>query len=43
MAGSSAGWALGAPLGPFAAYLISTCGFGVGMYAGRKLAEHLGG
>ncbi len=42
-AGSSAGWALGALAGPLTAFVLSTVGFGAGLYAGRRVAEHLGG
>lgn len=40
--GSYAGWALGAPVGIFTAYVVSTVGFGLGIYAGRRAAAHLG-
>jgi hypothetical protein len=39
-AGSAAGWAAGAPLGVFAAYVVSMAGFGAGLYAARRLARH---
>lgn len=40
--GSYAGWALGEPFGFFAAFVGSTIAFGFGLYAGRRLADHLG-
>ena len=38
LAGSWAGWFLGAPAGFFVAFLVSGVGAGVGLYYGRKLA-----
>jgi len=40
--GGYAGWALGAPAGLFAAYLVSTVGTGAGVYAARRFARHVG-
>ena len=42
-AGSYAGWALGAPVGTFAAFVVSMVGTGVGIYAGRRLGRHYEG
>ncbi len=42
LGGGWAGWAVGAPAGPFVAYLVSAVGTGVGVYYGRRLARHLG-
>lgn len=41
--GSTLGWALGAPWGLFAAYVVSTVGFGLGVYAGRRAGRALEG
>ena len=41
--GSALGWALGEPFGLFAAYVVSTVGFGLGVYAGRRAARALEG
>jgi uncharacterized membrane protein YeaQ/YmgE (transglycosylase-associated protein family) len=40
--GGYAGWALGAPIGIFTAFMVSTIGTGIGMYYGRRLGRHLG-
>jgi len=37
--GGALGWRLGASLGPFAAFLLSTLGSGVGLYAARRFSE----
>jgi hypothetical protein len=42
-AGGWAGWALGAPIGPFAAFVVSMIGTGVGMYYGRRVGQHYEG
>ena len=34
------GWAVGAPVGMFTAFAVSMVGTGVGMYYGRKAAQH---
>ena len=39
--GSALGWWLGARLGIMTAFVLSMIGFGVGMWAGRKLALRL--
>ena len=33
------GWAVGAPMGMFAAFILSIVGTGVGLYLGRKVAN----
>lgn len=38
--GGYAGWALGAPVGVFAAFVVSMIGTGLGLYAGRRFARH---
>jgi uncharacterized membrane protein YeaQ/YmgE (transglycosylase-associated protein family) len=40
--GGYAGWAVGAPAGTFAAFVVSMIGTGFGMYWGRRLAQHFG-
>ena len=40
--GSYAGWALGAPIGFTAAFMVSMVGTGVGIYAGRRVAHYYG-
>ncbi len=35
------GWALGAPLGIFSAFMVGMVGTGVGLYAVRRLASGL--
>jgi phage tail tape-measure protein len=42
-AGGYAGWALGAPAGPFAAFVVSVVGTAAGVYLGRRLGQHWGG
>jgi hypothetical protein len=42
-AGSWAGWALGAPAGLFAAFVVSMVGMGAGMYWGRRIGRHYEG
>jgi hypothetical protein len=37
--GSSIGWWLGAEVGTMTAFIVSVIGTGIGMYAGRWLAE----
>ena len=39
--GSALGWWLGARFGIMTAFVLSMIGFGVGMWAGRKLALRL--
>ena len=34
------GWAIGAPVGVFTAFAVSMVGTGVGIYYGRRAAEH---
>ena len=38
--GSWIGWKLGAPLGLFAAFVVSTIGTGVGVFFAKRLARH---
>jgi len=38
--GGWVGWAVGAPVGMFTAFAVSMVGTGVGMYYGRKAAQH---
>jgi hypothetical protein len=40
--GGYAGWALGALVGPFTAFLVSMIGTGVGMYWGRRIGRNYG-
>ena len=37
--GSAAGWWLGAPAGRMTAFICSMVGFGVGLYAARRLTH----
>jgi hypothetical protein len=37
------GWWLGAYVGTVTAFVLSMVGTGIGIYAGRRLAQHLGG
>jgi hypothetical protein len=37
--GGYAGWALGAPVGIFTAFVISMVGTGAGMYVGRRIGR----
>jgi hypothetical protein len=37
--GGYAGWAIGAPIGVMTAFMVSMLGTGVGIYAGRRLAD----
>jgi hypothetical protein len=37
----SIGWWMGAPVGFMTAFFLSMIGTGVGMYAGRRLADYL--
>ena len=39
--GGYAGWALGALIGTFTAFIVSMIGSGFGMYWGRRLARDL--
>lgn len=41
IAGSSAGWWLGAHMGVMTGVLLAAFGTGVGLYAGRRLADWL--
>lgn len=38
--GSAIGWWLGAKIGVMTAFVLSMIGFGLGIYYGRKAAEH---
>jgi len=38
--GSSAGWWLGAKIGFMTAFMVSIVGTGIGIYFGRRAAEH---
>jgi len=40
--GGYAGWALGAPIGIFSAFVVSMIGTGVGMYYGRRIGQNIG-
>ena len=42
-AGSYLGWWLGAAGGIFGSFIVSMFGFGVGMWAGARAADRLGG
>jgi hypothetical protein len=37
----SIGWWMGAPVGVMTAFFLSMVGTGLGMYAGRRLADYL--
>ena len=39
--GGAVGWWLGARIGMMTAFVVSTLGTGVGMYAGRRIAARL--
>ena len=39
--GGAIGWWLGARVGTMTAFVLSTLGTGVGVYAGRRIAESL--
>jgi hypothetical protein len=39
--GGAVGWWLGAYVGFMTAFFVSLLGTGIGLYAGRKLAQHL--
>jgi len=43
IAGGYAGWALGAVVGPFSGFVVSTIGSGVGMYWGRRVGRRYEG
>jgi hypothetical protein len=38
--GGSVGWWAGKPVGTMTAFMLSMVGTGVGMYFGRKVADH---
>ena len=38
--GGALGWWTGAPVGTMTAFMLSTVGTGVGLYLGRKVADH---
>jgi len=40
--GGAVGWWLGARVGFMTAFIVSVCGTGLGVYAGRRLAAHIG-
>jgi hypothetical protein len=40
--GSAVGWWLGAHIGIMTAFMVSTVGTGAGIYAGIRVANHLG-
>lgn len=40
-AGSYAGWALGQRFGTMTAFMVSAVGAGVGLWAGRRLAQDM--
>jgi hypothetical protein len=40
--GSYAGWALGARVGFTTAFMVSMVGTGIGIYFGRRVAQHYG-
>jgi len=42
-AGGYAGWALGAFVGTFGAFVVSIIGTGIGVYYGRRMARELEG
>ncbi len=37
--GGALGWRVGAPLGLLAAFLLSTLGSGIGLYAARRFSD----
>ncbi|HEU4881997.1 MAG TPA: hypothetical protein VFT45_07130 [Longimicrobium sp.] len=37
--GGWVGWAIGAPFGMFAAFMLSIVGTGLGLYLGRRIAR----
>jgi hypothetical protein len=41
--GSYAGWILGARIGFTTAFILSMIGTGLGIYYGRRIAQHYGG
>ena len=41
MLGGYVGWAIGAPVGVFSAFIVSMVGTAAGLYAARRLAERL--
>jgi hypothetical protein len=40
--GGYAGWAVGAPIGMFTAFMVSMVGTGIGMYYGRRIGKNFG-
>jgi hypothetical protein len=40
--GGYVGWALGALIGPFSAFIVSMILTGVGMYYGRRIGQKIG-
>jgi hypothetical protein len=42
MLGSGLGWWAGSTVGLMTAFILSVVGTGVGLYAGRRLADHYG-
>lgn len=36
------GWWIGSPVGLMTAFILSTIGSGLGLYLGRKVADHYG-
>ncbi|MBC7791418.1 MAG: hypothetical protein H7Z74_15845 [Anaerolineae bacterium] len=42
MVGGYAGWWAGAFVGTMTAFFLSVIGTGLGVYAGRRLAQHFG-
>jgi len=41
--GGALGWWLGAHVGMMSAFFVSVFGTGIGVYAGRRLADRVGG
>lgn len=41
--GGYAGWAVGARIGFFTAFIVSMAGTGLGIYYGRRIAQYYGG
>ena len=39
--GGYVGWAIGAPVGVFSAFMVSMVGTAAGLYAARRLADRL--
>ena len=40
-AGGGVGWAIGSPAGIMTAFVLSMIGTGLGIYAGRRLADRM--